>query len=604
MFDLPLPVRTPLAQPSVLPMSRCEMDALNWDELDILLISGDAYIDHPSFGVPLLGRWLVAHGYRTGIVAQPPWKDIAAGVAAVAAMGRPRLFAGVSAGALDSMLAHYTAFRRKRHDDAYTPGGRAGARPNRAVVVYAGLVRRAFPGLPLVAGGIEASLRRITHYDFWSDRLRRSVLFEAGLNMLFCGMGERAILETARRLDAVSELLGDLSPFPADTLWPDLWADIRGTARLVPIKDILQGQNSEEACVELPSHERMLASPSAYLEGTLLLERETHRMQRSLVQRCGDRAVLLTPPAAPLTSKEMDALYALPFSRLAHPSYLDPIPAMSMIATSITTHRGCGGGCSFCALALHQGRRIASRSRSSVLEEASHIAAMPHGGTISDVGGPSANMWGALCRFDPSRCHRDSCLYPTACKGFTVDQKAYIELLRAVRNIPGVKHIRVSSGVRFDLALQDDTALAAYTGEFTGGQLKIAPEHCVPEVLALMRKPGMPLFEAFLKAFTEYSRASGKEQYVIPYLMSAFPGCTDAHMHKLHRWLAARHWSPRQVQCFIPTPGTVATAMFYSGCAPDGSPLYVARTDAARRRQHMILLGKASGMDGGKRRRG
>lgn len=593
MFDLPLPVRTPLPQPPVLPMTRGEMDALNWDELDILLVTGDAYVDHPAFGVPLLGRWLVAHGYRTGIVAQPVWKDEAAGVAAVSAMGRPRLFAGVSAGALDSMLAHYTAFRRKRHDDAYTPGGKAGARPNRAVIVYANLVRRAFPGLPLTAGGIEASLRRITHYDFWSDELRRSLLFDARLDLLFCGMGERAILETARRLDAVADLLGDLSVLPADELWPDLWSGIHGTARLVRTKDLPAIKNDGGEYIELPSHETMLAVPRAYLEGSLLLERETHQMRRSLIQLNGDRAVLVTPPAAPLTQEELDALYAIPFSRLPHPSYREPIPATEMIATSITTHRGCGGGCSFCSLALHQGRRIASRSRESILEEAGRIAAMPRGGSISDVGGPSANMWGATCVFDPSRCRRDSCMHPTICKGFRVDQKACIDLLRAVQRTPGVKHVRVASGVRFDLALQDATALAAYAGEFTGGQLKIAPEHCSPAVLALMRKPGMKPFEAFLEAFAAYSRANGKEQYVIPYLMSSFPGCTDTHMQELRDWLAARHWSPRQVQCFIPTPGTVATAMYYSGCAPDGSPLYVARTDAERRRQHDILLGNA-----------
>ncbi len=592
MFDLPLPVRTPLPQPSVLPMTRAEMDALNWDELDILLVTGDAYVDHPAFGVPLLGRWLVAHGYRTGIVAQPVWKDEQAGVAAISAMGRPRLFAGVSAGALDSMLAHYTAFRRKRHDDAYTPGGKAGARPNRAVTVYANLVRRAFPGLPLAAGGIEASLRRITHYDFWADELRRSLLFDARLDLLFCGMGERAILETARRLDAVAELLGDLSVLPAENLWPGLWAGIRGTARLVATTELSHIKSEEGDWVELPSHDAMLATPGAFLEGSLLLERETHQMRHTLVQRNGERSVLIAPPAQPLTEEELDALYAMPFSRLPHPAYRDPIPAMEMIATSITTHRGCGGGCSFCSLALHQGRRIASRSRGSILDEAGRIASMPRGSSISDVGGPSANMWGAKCALDPSRCKRDSCMYPTICKGFRIDQKACIELLRAVQKTPGVRHVRVASGVRFDLALQDSTALAAYAGEFTGGQLKIAPEHCVPEVLALMRKPGMKAFEAFLEAFAAYSRAQGKEQYVIPYLMSAFPGCTDKHMHELHAWLAARHWSPRQVQCFIPTPGTVATAMYYSGLAPDGSPIHVARTDAERRRQHEILLGK------------
>lgn len=599
MFDLALPARTPLPQPTFLPTTRAEMDAIGWDSLDILLVTGDAYVDHPAFGVPLLGRWLVAHGYRTGIVAQPRWKDEGQGIADLARMGRPRLFAGVSAGALDSMLAHYTAFRKKRHDDAYTPGGEAGARPNRAVIVYAGLIRKAFPGLPLLAGGIEASLRRITHYDFWSDALRRSILFDARLDILSCGMGERSLLDVARRLDAVAELVGDLSVLePVDgELWPDLWSGIPGTARLVKTASVPADATELDGfeLVRLPSHDAMLDDPRAYLDGTIRLERETHQARRLLMQPNGDRSVLLAPPAAPLTTAELDGLYDLPFSRRPHPSYKDPIPAVEMIATSITTHRGCGGGCSFCSLALHQGRRIASRSRASILDEARRIAAMPRGGSISDVGGPSANMWGATCRLDPSKCRRDSCMHPSICKGFQVDQRDCIRLLRDVQATPGVKHVRVASGVRFDLALKDPTALAAYTGEFTGGQLKIAPEHCVSEVLNLMRKPGMKPFEAFLEAFVRYSEANGKEQYVVPYLMSAFPGCTDAHMRKLGDWLAARNWSPRQVQCFIPTPGTVATAMYYARCAPDGSPLYVARTDEERRRQHEILLGRPSG---------
>ena len=314
MFDLTLPARTPLPQPPFLPTTRAEMDAIGWDSLDILLVTGDAYVDHPSFGVPLLGRWLVGHGYRVGIVAQPRWKDEGQGIADLARMGRPRLFAGVSAGALDSMLAHYTAFRKKRHDDAYTPGGEAGSRPNRAVIVYAGLIRKAFPGLPLLAGGIEASLRRITHYDFWADSLRRSILFDARLDILSCGMGERALLDVARRLDAVAELVGDLSVLePVDgELWPDLWAGIPGTARLVKTASIPSGAEELDGLelVRLPSHDEMLAVPRAYLDGTVRLERETHQSRRILAQPNGDRTVLLMPPAAPLTTEELDGLYA------------------------------------------------------------------------------------------------------------------------------------------------------------------------------------------------------------------------------------------------------------------------------------------------------
>ncbi len=588
MMDLELPVRTPLEQPDFLPMSRSEMDRLGWAELDVLLVCGDAYVDHPSFGVPLLGRWLIAHGYRTGLITQPRW-DGQEGLADVRRMGRPRLLAGISAGAIDSMLAHYTAFRRRRHDDAYTPGGRTGARPNRAVIVYAGLLRRAFPGLPLIAGGIEASLRRISHYDFWTDSLKRPLLFDAPLDVIVCGMGETALLELVRRVDALHELLGDdpasLTPAVADSF--DLWRGVRGTARLETLAraTALDG-------VMLPSDETMRERPAALLEGSIILERECHHAVRRVIQPCGSRAVVLEPPAAPLDTPQLDALYALPYARRAHPSYREPVPAEAMMRTSITSHRGCGGGCSFCSLALHQGRQIASRSEASILDEIRTVAAMPwFNGSISDIGGPSANMWRAACRGDAATCWRDSCMFPAVCPLFEDDQTACVAMLRKAAAIPGVRHVRIASGVRFDLALRNRVALEAYAGEFTGGQLKIAPEHCVPAVLKLMRKPGLKPFEAFLAAFVEYSRAHGKEQYVIPYMMSAFPGCTDDDMRELARWLKARHWSPRQVQCFIPTPGTVATGMYYAGVDPQGRPLYVARSDAERRRQHDILLG-------------
>lgn len=618
---LTLPTRTPLPQPDFLPASRAEMDRLGWEALDVLLINGDAYVDHPAFGAALLGRWLVAHGYRTGVIAQPAWTggEAEAGNRSIARMGRPRLCVGVSAGAIDSMLAHYTAFRKKRHDDAYTPGGRSGARPNRAVTVYANIARRLFPGLPVLGGGIEASLRRVSHYDFWTDSLRRSLLFDARLDLLLFGMGERALLESVRRLDAWAELtgapIGPSVPRPADLL-----AGVRGSARLLAADEAAAARTAEATRL-LPSHEAILADPRQLMRATLILERETHQGLRALLQDCGGKTLMVMPPAPPLRQDEMDALYALPFARRPHPSYRERIPAFEMIATSITTHRGCGGGCSFCSLALHQGRRIASRSEASILAEARIISALPGGRSISDVGGPSANMWGATCALAPANnrapdqapdrnggssapgqagsarrpapaCTRTSCLYPSICRFFRADQTACVNLLRKVAATPGVRHVRVASGVRFDLALRDPEALAAYTGEFTGGQLKVAPEHCAATVLELMRKPGMAAFETFLASFRRQSRAAGKEQYVIPYLMSAFPGCTDAHMRELAAWLDERGWSPRQVQCFIPTPGTVATAMFYARCAPDGSPLHVAASDAERLRQHAILLGR------------
>ena len=576
-------------QPRFLPMSRAEMQALGWKELDVLLVNGDAYVDHPAFGPVLLGRWLVAHGFRVGIVAQPRWQS----PDDLLVMGRPRLFAGVSAGALDSMLAHYTAFRKKRHDDAYTPGGKAGARPNRACLVYANLARQAFPGLPVILGGIEASLRRTTHYDFWTDSLRRSILLDAKADLLIYGMGELAMLECARRLAEGKSLHGidgtawlakvDEHNVPVDL--PEEWLDLPR--------------------MQLPSHEAVQAEATELLRLTQMLEQQVHRQNAWAQQMVGDRALVLAPPARPLTTEEMDQIYALPYARAAHPRYREPIPADEMLRTSITSHRGCGGGCSFCSLALHQGRRISSRSQESILAEARTLVAQSRRGqvAISDVGGPTANMWQAHCALDDataaraepgarpsSRCRRSSCCYPTVCKSFITPQMQHVGLLREVAALPGVRQVRVASGVRADLALNDPEALAAYTGEFTGGQLKVAPEHCAARVLDLMRKPGMEVFEAFLQSFMEQSRRAGREQYVVPYMMSAFPGCTDEDMHELARWLQQRHWSPQQTQCFIPTPGSIATAMYYCGRNEDGEEIYVARSDADRLRQHRILM--------------
>lgn len=697
-----------------LPMTRAEMASLGWDAVDVLLVSGDAYVDHPSFGTALLGRWLAAHGFRVGVVAQPAWEGDAAD--AVAALGRPRLFAGVTAGAIDSMLAHYTAFRKKRHDDAYTPGGKAGARPNRASVVYTGLARRAFPGVPVVLGGIEASLRRVSHYDFWSDSLRRSLLLDSKADLLVYGMGERALLDIARRADRLAaETDGPVRREDLASACRDIrgiaWAASAGKAREwlgehagpdtlgqvaakqdapgqgeperrrnTPEQDVsgqgasgpgqnipgqrqaapaqaaaspgqdAAGQDAPEqgadarnsvAFQALPSHEAVQADPALLMRATLELERQVHRGGPFMLQEAGDRAVVVTPPAFPLATEEMDLLYSLPFTRLPHPSYTRAIPAWEMIRTSITTHRGCGGGCSFCSLALHQGRRIASRSRESVMEEARRIAAGPPAmaesfaapgqhvtpgqpitadssatsgqrgeagapgktpprwaGSISDVGGPSANMWQAACAFPKGKsCRRSSCMHPDVCPFFKVEQGKGVQLLRDIAGLPGVRHVRVASGVRFDLALREPEALYAYTAEFTGGQLKVAPEHSEDAVLTLMRKPALRVFERFLEAFARLSREARKEQYTVPYLMSAFPGCTGEHMAALSAWLREKRWSPQQVQCFIPTPGTVATAMFFAEITPGGSPLYVAKTDKERLRQHHMLFDAKDGRD-------
>lgn len=568
-------------QPEFLPMTRKEMELLGWKQLDVLLITGDAHVDHPAFAPALLGRWLVEHGFRTGIISQPSWEN----PDSLLPMGRPLLFAGITAGAVDSMLAHYTAFRKKRGDDAFTPGGRSGSRPNRATIVYANLARRAFPGLPLVLGGIEASLRRITHYDFWSDSLRRPLLADAKADLLVYGMGERPLLELANLArDGMEDFMSKARR-------------VRGVVSIGRRSDVPEG----ERVVVLPGMEDIKADPKLLVETATAMEKQVHHGNSWAVEpldaKPDGRILIVTPPAPPLSAEELDKLYALPYSRKAHPSYRDPIPAEEMLRTSITTHRGCGGGCSFCSLALHQGRRIVSRSRESVLREAEKLVAIiPRGRrskagiAISDVGGPSANMWGGVCGADPGKCVRASCLTPRPCPAFLVNQRECVFLLRDVAALRGISSVRVASGVRFDMAMHDEEALKAYTSEFTGGQLKVAPEHICSDILTLMRKPDQRIFEQFLDAFTEYSRQAHKEQYIVPYLMSAFPGCTDAHMRKLKEWLRARNWSPRQVQCFIPTPGTVATALFYSQTDMQGRPLFVARSDAARLRQHSMLL--------------
>lgn len=591
-----------------LPLCPEDMQIKGWNELDILLISGDAYIDHPAFAMALLGRHLEHHGFKVGIITQPDWKD--PNIAEkIRAMGRPRLFAGISAGAVDSMLAHYTAFRKKRHDDAYTPGGRCGARPNRAVTVYTSLIRQAFPDLPVVAGGIEASLRRLSHYDFWTDSLRKSILADAKLDLVLYGMGEKSLLEIALRLQAFYKKHPELqygSPVMQKAKdkkpWQAVLKGIDGTCRFIKTDDIA---GLPQNTVILPSHEDILRSPKLLMEATLASEKHIHDGDHYLVQAIDkNRAVLVEKPSPRLTAEEMDELYALPFTRRAHPRYQGKIPAETMMKTSMTSHRGCGGGCSFCSLALHQGRKISSRSEQSLLDEARRLAQMKgFDGSISDIGGPSANMWQAVCGLEEKnktahggktvQCRRDSCMTPDICPHFKVDQEKHLEILRKVKEIPHIRNVRIASGVRFDLALTQKKALESYAGEFTGGQLKVAPEHCSENVLKLMRKPQMDKFETFLQAFYGYCRKAGKEQYVVPYLLSAFPGCTDDNMRELAAWLRERGWKPRQVQCFIPTPGTVAAAMFYGECDPKGNPIYVAKTDAQRLRQHGILMGTA-----------
>ncbi|WP_027722601.1 YgiQ family radical SAM protein [Maridesulfovibrio zosterae] len=580
-------------QPRFLPMTRQEMDILGWDRPDIILVSGDSYIDHPSFGIPLLGRVLTAHGFKVALVCQPDWTDSKA----IEELGRPRLYAGVSAGALDSMVAHYTSFRKKRSDDAYTPGGKAGARPNRAVIIYTNLIKKAFKGLPVIIGGIEASLRRISHYDFWTEKVRKPVLMDSKADLLIYGMGERAMLEAAIRLSKTEE------PCSA-TL-----KGINGTAFMGYPEDI--PETAEK--VELPAHKDIMSDPSQLMKATLTLEEQVHHGTSWAIQPVDNRHVVITPPSEYLSTKELDWLYTLPFARLPHPVYKNKgrIPAADMIEFSVTSHRGCGGGCSFCSIAMHQGRHIRSRSKKSILGELENMKKHPDfRGSVSDIGGPSANMWEANCALNREKCKRKSCLVPKVCPNFKYNQKANLNLLRQAQKMDGIKHVRVASGVRYDLGQTDRTSLKEIFKEFVGGQLKVAPEHIAPRVLEHMRKPNLPIFESFLEMFKSESSKAGKEQYVIPYLMSAFPGCTDDDMRMLSSWLSARGWKPRQVQCFIPTPGTVATAMFYAETDPSGNRIYVAKTDAQRLKQHRILIpdpGKdprAGGRSGSKSPRG
>ena len=549
------------------------MSALGWDELDVLLISGDAYVDSHSFGSSLLGRWLVAHGYKTGIVAQPDWRS----TDDIARMGRPRLFAGVSAGSVDSLIAHYTAFRKKRGQDAYTPGGVVDKRPNRASIVYTGLVRQAFPGLPVALGGIEASLRRASHYDFWSDQLRRSILVDSKADVVLYGMGERSILELAALFSSAAA-----RQRPAMAL---------EQARLKGAVYAVRPENVPEDAEILPSHEAIDADHSLLIKATMAFERQMLQGGPCLVQRTASRVVVFEPPSAALTTREMDRVYSLPFTGRAHPSYTEAVPAVAMLEGSVTSHRGCGGGCSFCSLASHQGRAIQSRSRESILREVEELTKRPGWkGSITDIGGPTSNMWNTQCDGDRTACKRESCLYPKRCRHFKIHQDEQVDLLRDAAKVDGVKHVRVASGVRHDMALESDKYMDALTGEFTGGQLKIAPEHIAEKVLRLMRKPTRRTWETFIKAFARRSEEAGKEQYIIPYLMSAFPGCTDEDMEELAAWLKRRGWRPQQVQCFIPSPGTVATAMYFAGVDTDGRPIAVAHTDAQRLRQHHILV--------------
>jgi uncharacterized radical SAM protein YgiQ len=542
-----------------------------WTELDIVFVTGDAYIDHPAFGVPLLARWLESHGLRVGILAQPDWKNSAA----FTVLGRPKLFFAVTAGAMDSMVAHYTPAGKIRRDDAYTPGNVHGARPNRATIVYTSCCKAAYKDVPVVIGGIEASLRRFAQYDFWEDKVRRSILFDSKADLLVYGMGETAILSIATRLQR-GETIGALT-------------GIRGTAV------IAKGDCNSAEALEIPSFEAVVADKLKYAEAFKLIAHEQNpHCAKAIIQRHGERALYVNPPSLPLTTAELDSIYSLPFSRLPHPSYREPIPAWEQIKTSITTHRGCSGGCAFCAITHHQGKFIQSRSEQSVLAEIGRIAPEKWcRGSISDIGGPTANMYGVRCTAPDKghSCRRASCLYPGICRNLYCGDREGVTLLKKARTMGGVRHTAVASGIRYDLLLRQPNYCAELVAHQVGGLLKVAPEHLCEEVTRVMRKPGEKVFSEFLAMFRTKSREAGKRQAIVPYLISGHPGCTLSDMVDLALKLKSLGLRFEQVQDFTPTPGTLSTCIYHTGIDPfSGETVYVPRGAREKRLQKALLL--------------
>jgi uncharacterized radical SAM protein YgiQ len=610
-----------------LPMSRDEMDALGWDSCDVILITGDAYVDHPSFGMAIVGRLLESQGFRVGIIAQPDWHS----KNDVMRLGRPNLFFGVTAGNMDSMINRYTADRKLRHDDAYTPGNLGGKRPDRATLVYSQRCKEAYREVPVVLGGIEASLRRVAHYDYWSDSVRRSVLVDAKADLLIYGNGERPLLEVAHRL-AAGEPVTALTDVRNTAVMcrqpPPGWRGVDSTrldtpGRIDPLPHPYGGAEGcgeqpedaaqpvtvraapakpwENTYVLLPSYEKVKADKVLYAHASRILHHETNPgCARALMQKHGDRYVWINPPAMPLSSEEMDSVFALPFRRVPHPAYGDArIPAYEMIRFSINIMRGCYGGCSFCSITEHEGRIIQSRSEDSIVQEIETIRDSVPGftGVISDLGGPTANMYQLRCRSPKAEqsCRRASCLYPEICAHMNTDHQPTIDLYRRARALPGIRKVLIASGVRYDLAVADPRYIRELATHHVGGYLKIAPEHTEAGPLAMMLKPGMGSYHRFKELFDTYSRQAGKEQYLIPYFIAAHPGTTDLDMVNLARWLKQQRFRLDQVQNFYPSPLATSTTMYHSGKNPltkvayNSADVTVPRGDR-QRRLHKALL--------------
>lgn len=546
-----------------LPTSAKEIEALGWDYIDVIIFSGDAYVDHPSFGAAVIGRTLQAHGLRVAIVPQPNWRD---DLRDFRKLGRPRLFFGVSAGAMDSMVNHYTAARRRRSDDAYTPGGRHGMRPDYPTIVYSEILRRLYPDTPIVAGGIEASLRRVSHYDYWQDRLRPSILLDAPVDIVIYGMGEKPVKEIADRLSAGK---------PIQSL-----TDVPQTAVLVTASEI---PAADENNIILNSFEECRRDKKKQSSNFKHVEQQSNRMQGAVIwQRHGDKAVKITPMLPPMTSSEIDASFDLPYTRLPHPRYRGKnIPAWDMIKHSVNMHRGCFGGCAFCTISAHQGKFIASRSKESILREVRQITVMDDfKGYISDLGGPSANMYlmGGKDLSICQKCLKPSCLHPKPCPNLNNDHGPLLDIYHAVDSLPGIKKSFIGSGVRYDLSMhrsgndKTDRTNRRYNEELierhVSGRLKVAPEHTCPHVLDIMRKPSFELFYDFKKIFDRVNRTAGLNQQLIPYFISSHPGCREVDMAQLAAETKDLNMHLEQVQDFTPTPMTVATEIYYSGYHP------------------------------------
>lgn len=570
-----------------LPITKKEIDRLGWDYVDVILFSGDAYIDHPSMGCAVIGRVLEAHGYRVAIVPQPNWQD---DLRDFKKFGRPRLFFGVSAGAMDSMVNHYTAARRRRSDDAYTPNGRHGARPDYPTIVYSKILKTLFPDVPVVAGGIEASLRRLSHYDYWEDRLRPSILMDCRADMLVYGMGERSIVEIADSL-AAGKSIGELT-------------DVLQTA-VVCSKSEMPGETDDTNCI-LNSFEICLKDKVRQAENFKHIEIESNKWHgRTIWQQYGDRVVKINPMYPPMTENEIDASFDLPYTRLPHPKYNGKtIPAYEMIRHSVNMHRGCFGGCAFCTISAHQGKFIASRSKASILREVKQITQMPDfKGYISDLGGPSANMYRmhgrdlTKCR----KCVRPSCLHPQPCSNLNNDHAALLDIYEAVDALPGVKKSFIGSGVRYDLAMarNDDDAVnrrnRRYIQELivnhVSGRLKVAPEHTSDEVLNCMRKPSFDLFKQFDKIFNEINEKYNLRQQLIPYFISSHPSCRETDMAELAVQTKRMNFRLEQVQDFTPTPMTVSSEIYYSGVHPYTlKKVYTARSADEKQNQRKYFF--------------